>query len=98
MIDVDGDLLSHSTTNVELHARCVTNELWRHVHLEVFMADRPIRGEVLAFEMRVDRHVKLGATSTDGRNEIDRRTAAALADQFGGFRGKEKLHNCSFGS
>lgn len=92
VVNVDRQFLAKAPTHIELHARCVPDQLGRDVDLHVFVSDRAIGSEVLAFEVHVDRHVKFGATSTDRRNEVDRCHAAALSDQLGRFTCEIQLH------
>ena len=98
VVDIDRDLLTDSARYIELHAGGVSDELGSDMDLDTLVPDRLVRGEVLAFEMHVDRHVKLGATSTDWRNEVDRCATTALLDQLGGFGGEVQLHSSFFGS
>lgn len=60
--------------------------------LEPIGSHDAVRSEVLALEVRVDRHVKLGSASTDRRHEVDRGNAASLPDQIDGVGGDEELH------
>jgi len=60
--------------------------------LEPVGAYDTVGSEVLAFEVRVDRHVKLGATSTDGGHEVDRGDSASFPDQLDCIGCDEQLH------
>lgn len=60
--------------------------------LDVVGADDTVRGEVLAFEVRVDRHVVLSTASTYGRDEVDRCDAALLLDVGRGIGRQKEFH------
>lgn len=53
-----------------------------------------VRGQILAFEVGVDRHLKRSA-STDRGDEVDGHDPALPADQGYGFGGDVKLHRCT---
>ncbi len=53
-----------------------------------------IGGQILAFEVGVDRHLKLSA-STDRGDEVDGHDPALPADQGYGFGSDVKLHRCT---
>ena len=80
MLDIDLDLLAHSTFDIELNCAGVAHEFWRNVNLHALVSNDSVWGEVLAFEMHVDRHVIFGAASTYGRDEVDRDDPALLAN------------------
>lgn len=92
VMDVDGDLLANRTLYVELDARGVVHEGWGDVKFDGPAAEDSVGGEVLAFEVRVDRHVVLGASSTDRWDEVDSCDPAAFLDQAGRLWGQEELH------
>ncbi len=58
----------------------VADEVRCYVHFDVVLADDAVGSQVFAFEMRVDRHVVLSATSTYWGDEVDRCDAALLLD------------------
>ena len=92
VVDVDVDPLADRTLHVELGMRRETDEARGHVNLEPVLTHDPVRSQVLALQVRVDRHVKLGAASTYRWHEVDGRHATTLFDQGGGLRCYEQLH------
>ena len=92
VIDVDLQLLADRARNVELHTLCVADQIWRHVNFHVVLTDHAIGGEVFAFEVRVDRHVMLGASSTNRRNEVDSGDATSLLYQLGRIGSQKQIH------
>ena len=79
-VDRDTQLFADRASNIELHALGVADEVRGHVYLDVVLADDAVRSQVLAFEVRVDRHVVLSASSTYWRDEVDRSDPALLLD------------------
>lgn len=67
---------------------CVADQIRRNVDLDVILADDPVWGEVFAFEVRVDRHVVLGASSTNRGDEVDGGYAAPFFDERCGVLGQ----------
>jgi hypothetical protein len=65
------------------------------VNLHAVLTHYPVRGQILAFEMHVDRHVMFGAASTDRRDEINRRHAATFLDQVERLIGYKQFHDLS---
>ena len=80
VVNVDADLFADSPAHIELYRTGVAHQVGRHMYLDVIDTDDPVRGEILAFEVSVDRHVVLGATSTDRRDKVDRSDPASLLD------------------
>ena len=62
------------------------------MYLDVVLADDAVRSEVLAFEVRVDRHVVLSASSTYWRDEVDRSDPALLLDVCRGVGRQKEFH------
>ena len=62
------------------------------MHFDVVGTDDPIGSEVLAFEVRVDRHVMLGAASTDGGHEVDRCHPTLLLDEGSRLWSQHEFH------
>ena len=81
VVNVDADLLADGASDIELHRPGVPHQVRRHVDLHAVLSQDPVRRQVLAFEMHVDRHVILRAASTDGRYEVDRCDTTTLLDQ-----------------
>ena len=92
VIDVDVDLLANASANVELNRACIPHEVRGYVNLDSLAMHDAVRGEVLAFEMHVDRHVKFGASSTNRWDEVDCGYAAPLLYERYGVRCKEEFH------
>ncbi len=92
VMNVNADLFANSTSHVELHTPGITHQVRGHMNLHPVLANNSVRREVLALEVRVDRHVKLGAASTDRRDEVDRSDAAALLDEGYCICGDEEFH------
>lgn len=93
VFDIDVDLLAKRATSVELHVVRVSDQFRGDVNLHSVLADHPVWSEVLSFEMHVDRHVIFGASSTNGRDEVDCDDPALLLDQRGGVFGNEEFHD-----
>ncbi len=66
------------------------------MQFDVVNVEELIGTEVFAFEIGVDRHLQLAA-STDRRNEVDGHDPALLAEQFHGFGGDIKVHRFAEG-
>ena len=62
------------------------------MYLDVVLTDDAVRSEVLAFEVRVDRHVVLSASSTYWRDEVDRCDPALLLDVGRRVRRQKEFH------
>ena len=65
------------------------------MHFDVVGTDDPIGSEVLAFEVRVDRHVVLGASSTNWWDEVDCGDPALLLDVVSRIGRQKEIHACS---
>ena len=91
-IDRDTQLLADRARNIELHTLGVADEVRSYVYLDVVLADDAVRSEVLAFEVRVDRHVVLSASSTYWRDEVDRCDPALLLDVGRRVRRQKEFH------
>ena len=63
------------------------------MNLQTVVTDNPVWSEVLAFEMHVDRHVILGASSTNWRDEVDCNDPALLLNELGSIVGDEQFHD-----
>lgn len=92
VMNIDADLLADSSAHIKLYRTGVAHQIGCHVHLDAIDSDDPVRGEILAFEMRVDRHVVLGATSTNRRDKVNRSDPASLLDQVSRVVGKKQVH------
>jgi len=62
------------------------------VNLHASLTEHAVWGQVLAFEVDVDRHVMSRAASTDGWDEIDGDHATLPLDEVGGVVRNEELH------
>lgn len=91
--DVDVDLLAKPALHVELNARSKAHQIRCDVDLHAVGAHDAVGSEVLALEMHVDRHVKLGAASTNWRDEVDGSDATAFLDEVNSIGRNEQLHD-----
>ena len=62
------------------------------MNFHVALANHAVWREVLAFEVRVDRHVVLRASSTNWWDEIDGSDATLLLNKFRRVLRKKQLH------
>ena len=73
----------------------VADQVRSDMNLDVVLTNHAVRGEVLAFEVRVDRHVVLGASSTNWWDEVDCGDPALLLDVVSRIGRQKEIHACS---
>ena len=95
VVNVDIDLLADRPANIELHGLRVAHQVRRDMNLHAAMSDHPIRRQVLALEMHVDRHVIFGAASTYRRHEVDGGHATSLLNQADRLIAYKQFHDSS---
>ncbi len=67
--------------HVQMYRPRPLDQLRRDEDLDTVMIDGAVRGQVLALEVGVDRHLSL-AVSSEGRNEVECHRAAALLHEL----------------
>ena len=89
---MDVQFLADCACEVKLHALRVADQVRRDVNLHVVLADYAVWGEVFAFEVRVDRHVMLCASSTNRWDEVDCGDPTLLLDVTRRLRRQKEFH------
>lgn len=73
---------------------CPGRKCRRYMQFDIVDFQSLVWAQIFAFEVGVDRHLKLSA-STDRGDEVDGHDPAFSADQGDGFGGDVKLHRCT---